>query len=329
MLEPKISVIIPVYNTEKWLRQCLDSLRFQTYHNLEFICIDDGSTDDSLKVLEEYKALDDRFLILHQENSGVSVTRNRGIAASTGEYISCIDSDDWVRLDLYQNFVDKLNTSGKMLDIYVFNVAAYVEGYNDIMPRVFFDMSDWQVRPDNIYTFNDCVRPFSRNLSAANKIYRKAFLADNEIVFPEGISYEDQYFCIKAFLYAKSIAITDDIFYRYRNCASVSCTLKVSEAVFDIFKIVDIIEGEIFKLNRFEAFKYALFQYKFNVFPNHYSRCPENLKQKYYDEMKTRLLEAERFGLDPKIYTRLRNYEVFQVIKNNDKQGYERLLKHN
>ena len=91
MNTPKISIIIPVYNSEEYIPQCLDSLLSQTYKNLEIICINDGSKDDSLKVLEHYKTVDDRIIALTQENKGQSAARNRGVEISTGEWITFVD----------------------------------------------------------------------------------------------------------------------------------------------------------------------------------------------------------------------------------------------
>ena len=90
----KISVIIPVYNTERYLPRCLDSVLSNTYDNLEVICINDGSTDNSINILDNYKVSDERVVVINQKNSGVSAARNAGINVATGEYIAFIDSDD-------------------------------------------------------------------------------------------------------------------------------------------------------------------------------------------------------------------------------------------
>ena len=95
----KISIIIPVYNAEKFLNKCLDSVVNQTYKNIEIICVNDGSKDDSLKILREYQKKDSRIIIIDKKNEGVSEARNVGIRKSTGEYITFIDSDDWIELN--------------------------------------------------------------------------------------------------------------------------------------------------------------------------------------------------------------------------------------
>lgn len=98
----KISVIIPVYNTAPYLKRCLDSVLGSTYRNLEVICVNDGSTDESLSILEQYQALDDRVVVINQNNSGVSAARNTGMAKATGDFITFVDSDDWVHPQMFE-----------------------------------------------------------------------------------------------------------------------------------------------------------------------------------------------------------------------------------
>lgn len=322
---PKISVIVPVYNSELYLRKCLDSLRFQTYENIEIICIDDGSTDCSLEILNEYKALDSRFIVYSSKNSGTSVARNKGLSTATGDYISFIDSDDWVLLTLYETFVETVSQVNSIVDIYMFNAAAYRRGQNDVIPRVFFELSDWNNHksPYQLHTFKDCQRPFSRNLSAANRIYRTDFLREKDLKFAENLKYEDQAFCIISLLHAKTILLTDEIFYRYRHTDDISASVEVTPRCFDIFKVLDLIDADIYKLNLYETYKYALFQYKYNVFNQHYKYCPPKMREAYFKEMKSRLTEAERHNLDVRIYPKLNNYKLYEFIKNNGWKEFE------
>lgn len=109
MNNPKISVIIPVFNVEKHLGKCIESLLLQTYKNLEIIIIDDGSSDNSPNICDEYAKKDSRIVCLHQENKGVSFARNKGIELATGEYFHFLDSDDYMDEDAYEFLVDKLS----------------------------------------------------------------------------------------------------------------------------------------------------------------------------------------------------------------------------
>ena len=102
MKKVKLSIIVPVFNTEKYLSECLNSLINQTLKSIEIICVDDGSTDNSLSILEKFHSKDERVKIIHQGNFGVSVARNNGIAMAQGEYIGFVDSDDWVDADFFE-----------------------------------------------------------------------------------------------------------------------------------------------------------------------------------------------------------------------------------
>lgn len=111
MRTPLISIIVPVYNTSKFLKRCLDSLLNQTYKNIEIIIVDDGSTDDSPQICDAYASLDTRIIVVHQTNTGVVGARNRGIEHSSGDYVLFVDSDDWVSLDMCYNLVNKAETA--------------------------------------------------------------------------------------------------------------------------------------------------------------------------------------------------------------------------
>ena len=112
MHTPKISVIVPVYNVQNYLRQCLDSIIGQSFSNFEMICINDGSTDDSPQILEQYAALDSRIRIISQPNRGLSAARNAGLAQATAEYIFFIDSDDYIEPDTLEKLFDTARRTG-------------------------------------------------------------------------------------------------------------------------------------------------------------------------------------------------------------------------
>ena len=102
---PLVSVIVPVYNTAPWLRRCLDSICAQIYRNLEILCVNDGSTDNSAEILAEYAAKDARIKVIEQQNAGVSAARNKATAMALGEWVSYVDSDDWLEPDILEKVV--------------------------------------------------------------------------------------------------------------------------------------------------------------------------------------------------------------------------------
>lgn len=105
-MQPTVSVIVPVYNVEKYLARCVDSITSQTYENLDIILVDDGSTDNSGRICGEYAKKDTRIRVIHQKNKGASAARNCGITAASGNYIGFIDSDDWIDKDMYELLVN-------------------------------------------------------------------------------------------------------------------------------------------------------------------------------------------------------------------------------
>ena len=114
---PKISVIVPVYNCKKYIKKCVDSIINQTFKDLEIILIDDGSTDESGKICDELKLKDSRIKVIHQENKGVSAARNEGVKASSGDYISFVDGDDYLSEDMYEFLYDNLKKSGADISV--------------------------------------------------------------------------------------------------------------------------------------------------------------------------------------------------------------------
>ena len=118
----KISVIIPVYNVEKYLKECLDSVINQTLKDIEIICVNDGSTDNSLNILENYAKKDNRIIVISQKNKGLSGARNTGLKYCSGEYVSFIDSDDYVSKDLFELTYN--NAISNNSDLVIFKIAS-------------------------------------------------------------------------------------------------------------------------------------------------------------------------------------------------------------
>lgn len=314
---PLISVILPVYDSEKYLRECLNSLRLQTYENLEFICVNDGSKDSSLDILQEFKEKDERFVIINQENSGVSSARNIGIRNANGEFISFIDADDRVSLSLYKKFADLKDKP----DIYIFNAVQYDKTTEEIFPIYFFNVSVWNNYRDvdTALSFNDCKNPFHGNLSVCNKIYRKEFLQD--FTFLEGRIFEDQYFFFQTMFEAKSIKINPDALYYYRQNADNT----MGENAFDIFLIADKLENLIELKGLTESYKYALFQYKYKQFAHVFFKTNALYRSKFYTEMRSRLEKYENSDLSKQICERLTHIGVYKnILKLSCDEFYEK-----
>jgi glycosyltransferase involved in cell wall biosynthesis len=200
MLQPKVSVIIPVYNTGPYLRRCLDSVCNQTLRDIEIICVDDGSTDNSNDILWDYSSDDKRVKIINlKTNQGECVAKNNGINISSGKYIGFVDSDDYIDLD----FFEKLHFAAKCTN------AEIVKGN-----RIKIQETGWA---SNEF-INDKVRENKRNFTYQHTtaIYLRDMLVKNGIYYPDGITNNgDVVFLIKAVCTAQEIETVDDANYYY------------------------------------------------------------------------------------------------------------------
>lgn len=180
---PLISVVVPVYNVEKYLNRCLDSIVSQTYHNLEIILVDDGSTDSSLEICEEYAKKDTRIRVFHKENGGVSDARNYGIDYSRGEYVTFVDSDDKVTDD-YVEFLWKLTENGK----YKMSVCSLYNLYTD-SNRVVTKGN----RTRELLSAKQCIEKMCYDDEVDTCVYAKMMYRDlfQTIRFPKGKWFED------------------------------------------------------------------------------------------------------------------------------------------
>lgn len=203
----KVSVIVPVYNVEKYLKRCLDSLINQTLSDIDIICINDGSKDSSLQILEQYAQKDSRIVIYNQENSGLSVARNTGLEHASGEYIGFVDSDDWVDLDFYE----KLYNSAKNNNADI-AVADFIREHPNKKPKRL------KLKEEKIYTTPEdkfMICKVHREGCVWNKIYRTEFIHSINLKFVPKMYYEDRDFTIRSLYFSKKLVTTPNTYYRY------------------------------------------------------------------------------------------------------------------
>ena len=179
----EVSIIVPVYNTGKYLKRCMDSLIHQTLENIEIICINDGSTDNSHEILEYYASKDERIKIINQANMGLSSARNRGIGSAIGEYIGFVDSDDWVDRD----FFEKLYYAAKKYNADI--AAASILQDDGVDSKTFVSLSSEAVFSSAEKKYKACNIP--RRCYVWNKIYKRESYLNTKEEFPVGRNYED------------------------------------------------------------------------------------------------------------------------------------------
>ena len=221
------SVIIPVYNVEKYLKECLDSVINQTLPNWEAICVNDGSTDGSATVLKEYAEKDNRIRVITQENRGLSAARNTGINAAAGDYVVFLDSDDWLELDALEKISGSLNGE----DLICFSGRRYFEDkklYNsaDILSEKTYN-SGMDYYNDNALQHRDFAF-----VCVVLRIYRRDFLLENKLKFKEGIYHEDNLFTPIVCYYAKKVRVVNECLYNYRvRINSITTTSSIKHRI--------------------------------------------------------------------------------------------------
>ncbi len=207
----KVSILVPVYNVEAYLEQCMDSLLGQTYKDIEIICLDDGSTDNSSAILDRYALEDTRVVVIHKRNTGYGNTLNVGLERATGEYIVIVESDDFADKNMIEKMYNVI--SNKEVDIVKAKHYDYRQGENflcDLMEKI----------PKNeVINSKECPALLNLAHTIWSCIYRKGFLSENHIKFHEtpGASYQDISFAIQCWVKAKRVYCIEDAFLHYRN----------------------------------------------------------------------------------------------------------------
>ncbi len=207
MSQPKISVIVPIYNVEPYLRQCLDSIVSQTYRNLEIILVDDGSPDNCGAICDEYAAKDSRIQVIHQKNGGVSAARNAGLAAAAGAWIGWVDGDDWIEPDMYDYLLENIQAYGADVA-----VCSRVERYPD--RDVLWGWDQLQ-----IWDQEQAVARLLEDKALGNYLCEKLWKRElfDGIRFPEGEIFEDISVTCQLFLKMDKMVALPGVKYNYRQ----------------------------------------------------------------------------------------------------------------
>ncbi|MBQ6218828.1 MAG: glycosyltransferase [Methanosphaera sp.] len=239
----KVSVIIPVYNAEEFLTESIDSIKNQSLIDIEIICVNDGSTDNSLTMLNNMAKKDGRIVVIDKDNGGCGSARNRGLSYANGEYCYFFDPDDYVLPDALEKLYE--NACNNNSDIVLSQIAWYKEGHTINYNKPGYNIQE--VFPDenfNDFTFDyHDVKEYVLNSYYApwTKLYKKSFLDRNEFKFDENIAFDDVPFHVKTLLKADKISFIKKAFYHYRTTNKKSVNNTVTNAV-DIMRICDIVE---------------------------------------------------------------------------------------
>lgn len=301
MNEDLISIIVPMYNVEKYLKACIESIINQTYSKIEIILVDDGSPDNCGKICDEYKEKDDRIKVIHKKNGGLSDARNAGIDIATGEYIAFVDSDDYIDkkyIEVLYHLCIKHNVLLSECDY------KNVEKDDEIHIN--------QNIKENIYTGKEmCERLYSdkliRTVVVWNKLYKKELF--NKLRFPKGKINEDEFTTYKIFYNIDNIATTEQKLYYYRYSPDSIMNKKFNKKRLDVLEALEE-RIEFFKTkNEKELYDLTLKKYA-NMLIKYYKLCKKNI-----DDSKCSKLIIKKFRQNYKEIIKLEKINRKSKIK--------------
>jgi glycosyltransferase involved in cell wall biosynthesis len=339
MNKVKVTVIIPVYNVETYLKKCMDSVTNQTLKDIQIICVNDGSTDRSPQILKEYANKDPRIEIINKKNAGLGAARNTCMEYAKGEYVGFVDSDDWIDLDMYEKLYENATINDSdivMSPVHIFDEAESELRYDSPYFTLkdldsYFDKKTFNHLETKKFMFKICV-------TAVNKLYNLKFLKKINVNFPEGLIFEDTPFFFETFLQANKVSIINDYLYFYRVNRPDSIIKKADKKYFDLLKIHEMTIDIFVKTNNYTKYEIDLINYILNNIFSRFWQVNENYRNEFFLIIKKYLekLEFEKCDLNDLNPHSKNIYEDFMIcdsygdykfLKLFDK--YEKLQKEN
>lgn len=236
----KISIIIPIYNAAKYLRKCLESVSSQTLRDIEIICINDCSSDDSFLILQEFAKDDQRIKLINlSENKGAAAARNIGIENAAGQYLGFVDGDDFIDQNFYEKLYEKALKSEA--DAVKGNLKIFCPKTNSAKKESWIDINDKVKRHKANFYF-----------SFTSAIYKTSLIKENSVKFLEGlVHFEDPFFTIKATFFYKKLEVVDEVFYYYVNnpesASRKKITIKhIDSLIAGVAKVLDLLDEYCF-----------------------------------------------------------------------------------
>ena len=301
MIVPKISIIVPVYNAENYLHQCLNSIREQTFKDWEAILVDDGSTDNSGKICDDFASVDNRLKVIHKENGGVSSARNRGIEECKGEWCCFVDSDDWLEPDYLTNFLIKDYAQyGCILQSFFCDNTTKHESIPFILPDKHIDKAS---ELEYYLEYSDKVH----NGFLWHRLFAVNIIKSYVIRFPIGISFaEDGLFFLNYILHSENFYVTSKLGYHYQirggSLTSKGKKLKKETYLYLVEAYAEVTKKIIDKDNPNNEIKNGLKLYMWRLaYGWIFHRCM-NSKRDYYDCIEFFSNYSRAYGIDNHVH---------------------------
>ena len=313
----KVSVVIPVYNVEDYLEECLESVINQTLKDIEIICINDGSTDNSLNILEAYAENDNRIKIFSQENSGLSASRNHGKKLSQGEYIYFIDSDDYLELNALEKLYDMAMSLD--LDILIFKLINFDDGTHEKYTSDYYEMSflkPYEGKNFNYENIGEIILDVA--VSIPGKLFKNSLISSMK--FSEGLIFEDNLFFAEAMLKAKRVSFLDKHFYnrRIRNDSiTTTKTIKFADMIVISNKIMDLLK----EFGVYNQFKKRFLEKKIYATYNRFSQVDEVYKEEFFKRIQEDFKKYEKEFKDDHVFleeVNPRNRHIFNAALESE-----------
>ncbi|WP_405304075.1 glycosyltransferase family 2 protein [Methanobrevibacter sp.] len=279
----KVSVIIPVYNTEDYLEECLDSIINQTLTDMEIICIDDGSSDNSLEILKEYEKNDSRINIITQENNGLAFTRNVGLKSAKGEYVYFMDSDDILEIEALEELYGLCQKDD--LDMVIFKMINFDDETRTLYTRDYYEMDSLkETVHDNVFNYDDITEEIVKiAVSSPGKFFKRSLISDME--FPEGLIFEDNPFFVEAMFKADKVLFHDKHLYK-RRVRNESITTSNDLKFSDTLKISDMIIELAKEYGHYDELKDAILNRKIDITFYRFSSVGDIYKKEFFEMIK-------------------------------------------
>lgn len=280
---PRISIILPIFNVEPYLRECLDSVVNQTLHEIEIIGVNDGSTDGSLAILEEYAERDTRIVVLNKENGGQSDARNFGLKVARGKYVAFVDPDDFIELDLCEKSFQKAEETDA--EAVIFQYDRFQN--NCFLPEIF----KWSQSRD--FSILERVKLFTLpSVSVCKTLWKRDFLVTHQLTFAKGLLFEDIPFSFHASMLCENVELLPSVLYHYR-CRPQSTTSSTRHYYdFSVEALSETAE-KLRACNASEEVWTFFTQQKLDFWAHSYRAIPKNLRKLYCKKVRAKILPED------------------------------------
>ena len=325
-----LSIVIPVYNSQRYINECLDSILNQTLDNIEIICIDDRSTDNSFNILQDYANNYDNIKVFrNEENKGAGFSRNRGLSYIKGDYFAFVDSDDFLDETAYEKVFNLVKAED--LDFAMFQLINYDDETGEVYTESYYDIKclgdDYTQKVFNHKDVADIGGIFKISVSPCNKIFNRAFIERIDARFKEGISFEDNIFFFKIFLNAERVSFyKEHLYYRRRRNDSVMGAYNENNVnvIFISSIILDLFQEEGY----YELYKKGLLKFKIDVCRNRLKQTDNKHKPYFYKIMHEDFKKTIDYTFERRLNEIDYKVDLKENLNKNDYKFFQDVLKY-